>query len=410
MPRVALGLGENSIDRARITREENGSLSMQWFVRLPNGRLVRRTTRGKCSKGELRRRAHIKADELIALSGQSGAWKGSSSMSDYIMREAIPGVEAAGDSVLRPRTKKSYLRVLSLVADALKGFRIADAVRPRALEEALASIALSSGTATARQCAKTMSKYVLEPLVRDEVITHNPLKSFKPRLPEHRGTSKAAGGQALAPDEREKVIGYLLSIDPTDVEPPKRGRYTVKDRRSLRRSVVEITLLQAATGLRISEARLLTRGNMGEEGGVLSVTVTAEVSKTHRGRTIPVTDARIAERMRRRMEEAGGGAEALLFPAPASPGNVWDLANAEHALKKLYRELADELDIPLLHKVSTHVWRATLNTEWMQKGVPEVIRSAYFGHSPEVNRSYYTDTTNVSVLVDMLRQGKGESV
>ncbi len=36
--------------------------------------------------------------------------------------------------------------------------------------------------------------------------------------------------------------------------------------------------------------------------------------------------------------------------------------------------------------------------EWMQKGVPDLIRSAYFGHSPEVNRSYYTDTTNVSVL------------
>ena len=42
-------------------------------------------------------------------------------------------------------------------------------------------------------------------------------------------------------------------------------------------------------------------------------------------------------------------------------------------------------------------------TERMQKGVPDLIRSAYFGHSPEVNRSYYTDTTNVSVLVDMLR-------
>ncbi len=55
--------------------------------------------------------------------------------------------------------------------------------------------------------------------------------------------------------------------------------------------------------------------------------------------------------------------------------------------------------LAILHidKVSTHVWRATLNTEWMQKGVPDLIRSAYFGHSPEVNRSYYTDTTNVSV-------------
>ena len=160
----------------------------------------------------------------------------------------------------------------------------------------------------------------------------------------------------------------------------------------------------------INEARLLTLADMGEEGSVLSVTVTAEVSKTYRGRTIPVTDERVAERMRRRMEEADDDAEALLFPAPAASGSVWDLNNAEHAIKKLYRELADELDIPLLREVSTHVWRATLNTEWMQRGIPEVIRSAYFGHSPEVNRNYYTDTTNVSVLVGMLRQGNGESV
>lgn len=189
MPRVALEPGENSIDRARIVRDENGSLSMQWFVRLPNGRLVRRSTRGKCSKGELRRRAHAKADELIAAGGRSGTWKGSSAMSDYILQEVIPSIEGTDDSVLRPRTRKSYLRVLGLVADALKGFRIADAVRPRTLEEALAGIARKSGTATARQCSKTMSKYVLEPLVRDEVIAHNPLKSFKPRLPEHRGTT-----------------------------------------------------------------------------------------------------------------------------------------------------------------------------------------------------------------------------
>lgn len=40
-------------------------------------------------------------------------------MSDYILREAIPSVEAADDSVLRPRTRKSYLRVLALAANAL---------------------------------------------------------------------------------------------------------------------------------------------------------------------------------------------------------------------------------------------------------------------------------------------------
>ena len=54
MPRVALELGENSIDRARIAKEESGSLSMQWSVRLPNGRLVRRgesAARASCAAG-----------------------------------------------------------------------------------------------------------------------------------------------------------------------------------------------------------------------------------------------------------------------------------------------------------------------------------------------------------------------
>lgn len=216
-------------------------------------------------------------------------------------------------------------------------------------------------------------------------------------------TNKAPGGQALTPEERGRVLEYLLAIDPNDVNPPKRGHYTVEDVRNLRRAVVEITLLQAVTGLRINEARLLSRANVEDKDGLLSVTVTAEVSKTHRGRTIPILDERVAERMRARLERAGAEPGALLFPAPAAPGSAWDINNAQHAIKKLYHELADALDIPLLDKVLTHVWRATLNTEWMQKGVPDLIRSAYFGHSPEVNRSYYTDTTNVSVLVDMLR-------
>ena len=94
-------------------------------------------------------------------------------------------------------------------------------------------------------------------------------------------------------------------------------------------------------------------------------------------------------------------------PAPAAPGKEWDLNNAEHAIKKLYHELADALDIPLLNEVSTHVWRATLNTEWLNKGVPEIQRAAYFGHSPEVNRSYYTDLTDISPLVEMLRRPEG---
>lgn len=72
-------------------------------------------------------------------------------------------------------------------------------------------------------------------------------------------------------------------------------------------------------------------------------------------------------------------------------------------MKALYRDVADALDIPLLREVSSHVWRATLNTEWMQRGVPDALRAAFLGHGEDVNRSSYTDTGNTEALVRMLR-------
>lgn len=57
MPRVALEPGQNSIERAAIVTTDDGGYRMQWSVRLMNGRILNRTTKGKCSKGELRRRA-----------------------------------------------------------------------------------------------------------------------------------------------------------------------------------------------------------------------------------------------------------------------------------------------------------------------------------------------------------------
>lgn len=73
-------------------------------------------------------------------------------------------------------------------------------------------------------------------------------------------------------------------------------------------------------------------------------------------------------------------------------------------MKALYAEMADALDIPLLREVSSHVWRATLNTEWMGRGVPDALRAAFFGHSEDVNRSSYTDTSSTAQLVRMLRE------
>lgn len=44
----------------------------------------------------------------------------------------------------------------------------------------------------------------------------------------------------------------------------------------------------------------------------------------------------------------------------------------------------------------SHVWRTTLSTIAMKRGVPDEIRAAAFGHSADVNRNYYTDVTDIS--------------
>ena len=82
---------------------------------------------------------------------------------------------------------------------------------------------------------------------------------------------------------------------------------------------------------------------------------------------------------------------------------MWDSSNAQKAVRALYDELADDLGIPLLRNVASHVWRATLNSEWRDRGGPAEVRSAYFGHSVEVNRQYYTADIDLSVLAGMVR-------
>lgn len=47
MSRVALELGETSIDRAKITPTPDGGYRMQWSMRLLNGRLIKKTTKGE---------------------------------------------------------------------------------------------------------------------------------------------------------------------------------------------------------------------------------------------------------------------------------------------------------------------------------------------------------------------------
>lgn len=405
MPRPRIQPGEDTTATSKVVPgRKPGYLTMQWRICLWNGRVERHVTEVKTTRAtDVRQKA--KASARTLLDGTStGSWRRDSELSAYIERESIPAIERNQfPKPLRPNTQLRYTHVLGLLADQLRGMPIADAVRPRTLNDALAAIASANGTATARQCSKVASKYVMRRLVTDEVIEHNPLRDLDLELPEHVAKKKPKGGRALTPEQRRAVVEWLLAYEPEAAPKPKRGRYTAEQRTAIRERAVEVTLLQAETGLRISEACNLRRRDVDADADPLTVTVTPEISKTHRGRTVPVMDPRVADRVRERLTRAPQSDTAPVFGAPAFPDRVWDPSNRQKALKALYRDVADALDIPLLREVSSHVWRATLNTEWMQRGVPDALRAAFLGHGEDVNRSSYTDTGNTEALVRMLR-------
>lgn len=404
--RIALEPGEDSTSTAKVTKRDDGTRVMQWHIRLYNGKLERHVTKGKCPAGEIRRRARTKADELRSIA-KTGSWKPSSKMSEYVMQEALPYVTEELKGELRPRSVKRYALVLRHYADAAKGFRIFDAAQSYNLEKAFRSIARGHGTKTAKQTKKVVSGYVIDRLVDGGVLQYNALRGREIKLPDVNKGHKGAGGRGLSYSDHMRVIDYLLDLDPSVDPAPKQGRYSPEQRAARRLLAIEVTLVQASCGLRISEARLLRRKHVRDDGRLMTLEVTNEDSKTHRGRVCPVTDGRVAERVRARLARISVDPEALVFPAPTAPDKVWDASNASKTIRRLYDKMAEDLEIPLLKEVSSHVWRTTLNTEWRDRGVLPEIRAAYFGHSTETNLQYYTDHVDVTGLAAMVSDCSG---
>lgn len=396
MGRVALKPGEHTAGQIKPERQANGAYFGRFSLCLMDGKTVRLKVTAP-TVGEWRTKAIAAAEEALRAAGSAGTWKPTSQMSQYIEQVSMPAVQA---SALRDRSKAKYQHLLNILREEFRGYSIHDATRFRRLETVLKGIARERGAESGRNARNVLSKWVLQQLIRDEVITGNPLAGMSIDLGSVKKKAKSAGGKALTDAEYERALDYLLSIDVEDVPAPKRGRFTTADRVEHRRTTVELTLLQATTGFRIGEALSLRLDEVEDDGQQITVTVPAERSKTHRGRTVPVLDAHVTQRLRERVERRQEG--VLVFPAPAVPDSAWDQANAQKAVKKLLGEVARECSIPVLTEVSSHVWRATLNTRAMNAGVPAEIRAAYFGHDAEVNRTAYTDVRDTSGLVEAL--------
>lgn len=426
MPRRRLEPGQDNIASTNPNKTErtveytlkNGTVktskrvewTMQWYINI-DGTITKHFTRHKGgTANDCRQQAREHADrlrELARLPGE-GAWTLYSAMDEFVERVCAPAVaDNDYDRPLRPKTQARYLRCLELFRAQIGATRIIDAVVPAKLSDTFKAIATAHGNPSAKQAAKVVSKYVMDVAVAKQVIDHNPLRPLtisvtvaEDRVRPHRGDTKPKGGQALSPEERARVVDYLLALDPTS---PARKRWTAEQQTAKRACLIDITLTQATCGLRIAEARRLTRADVSEHDGLMWLTVTEEVSKTHRGREVPVIDERVAERLRGRLAHiVRPAASAPVFPAPVT-GKVWERGNCQKAVRAFYDELADTLGIPQLHDVATHTWRATLNSEWADLGISAERRAAYFGHSIEVNRARYTDLTDVSEIARVLR-------
>ncbi|MGH3971870.1 MAG: hypothetical protein ACRDS9_00870 [Pseudonocardiaceae bacterium] len=427
---IRLEPGQDSILNCEpIWHEEDGAYWLDWrFKPLDGSKTLSRRTKAP-TKGEVRRKANAKAKELRTTGG-AGIWKPSNSLGTYVKQVTRPAIETAQ---LAENSRARYLLVLKWIEGdcdhhnhrySIKNHTIASGIRFRPLEACLKEIAELHGMETAHQARSVLGKYVIQQLERDELINGSPIAGKRLDLGAQDGDDDkvSRGGDALSREEWRSVLDYLLDLDPADgVEPPKRGRYTLEDRIDVRRNAIELALLQATTGLRVGEATSVewpnvevddittivsNDGNLqvviGDDG-IMSIFVGHAITKTKRGRGLPVIDGdgrvitRLLERRHRLGESTG-----LVIGSPAMPDRPWAKRQRDEATAKLYKELADKLDIELLRTARSHVWRATLNTLLVSL-VPEEIRRIHFGHTAAVNRQHYLDRADTTVLIDAAR-------
>lgn len=379
--------GQTSIERARAQRLTNGKYRLRWRICLPDGRVEDLSTRAD-SVAAVKAKARLKAKDLLSTSA-SGQWSHSSAMTDYIETVTKPIIEAIDVD----NTRKRYLPAMRRLVEAFSGQDIGNATKFRRLEAGLQLIAQSYGTASAESARSVLNKYVLGQMIRDDLIEANPIRGQDIDLTTHKDTPKAET-RPLTADELNAAIDWLLALDPTEVEKPRRGRWNMAVAIEKKRCSIDLALLQAASGLRVSEANALTWDVFDR-----SAQITADHSKTKRGRTVPLLFEDVVTHLHQR--KARGG--QYVIGSPSDPNKPWDRDACRKAAADFYPELGRAIGAEdVFDDQRTHLWRSTLNS--LMLDIPVEVRAAYFGHDKTTNQKYYTDTTDVTPVVEAARR------
>lgn len=389
--------GHTSIDRATPRKTKTG-YQLDWSVRLHDGRIIQRRSKAK-TKGEVRARARRKADEL--LSTTSTEWTPRTPMNVYIEKVTRPKIEES--SQLKDLSKRRYLASLNLVASELKGYSVFDAMQFRVLERTLQAIARTH-PGSVSSARTILSTYIADALVRDGVISGNPIRGARLDI-RAQGKAGEGGRRTLTNGEYDAVVQHLLARDVSGplIEPKKGGAR--QSTMNAHARITRLTLLQAVTGLRISEANRLRWKHVEDDGENVIINATRDIVKgrqgKEKGRYIPILRADVTDYLRQHREDD----ERYVVGSPTTTAKPWDATNADDKVPELYRQIADETGVTILVDLRSHSWRATLHGVYADV-MDARTRADIFGHTEQVADEYYNDRANVEALIRATAQAR----
>lgn len=412
---------ESSIDRARVRDAVDPKTGKKIRVLKWNGLLpgdakptARRTQGGpRESDTAIRDRARAKWNEMLEAHdrGAISGWTPKRSVGDFCEAVVRPGIE--GSTELGEGTKKDYLSALRALLGECEGHRLDGRHEGVRHEEALArktidaglwgvqlkktlrEVAVLHGPSTAKMARSVLSAWVIREAKNYRLITDDPIRGERISFKDTKRPSERDGKVVfLTPPEYHRVVRHLLTLDPaTMVDAPKRGVWTLEHRVQMQRNIIDLALIQAATGLRINEARQVRRELVhdGEDG--MWIDVDESIAKGSQPRLAYVLDDRVVERIR----------ELLAAHPDDDPGNplvgqagdrskVWDESKIRSLTRALYDDLAEALDIPKLSikTLLTHIWRPTLRMRLISAGIAESVILRQLGHTEAVASKHYT--------------------
>lgn len=389
--------GHTSIDRA-TPRKTGTGYQLDWSVRLHDGRIMQRRSKGK-TKGEVRARARKKAEEMLATT--STTWTPRTPMNVYIEQVTRPKIEESTD--LKELSKQRYLASLNLVTAELKGYSVYDAMQFRVLEQTLQAVARTH-PGSVSSARTVLSTYIADALVRDGVIAGNPIRGARLNI-QTQGKAGENGRRTLTSSEHELVIKHLLTRDISGplVEPKKGGARQSTINAHAR--ITRLTLLQAVTGLRISEANRLRWEHVEDRGESVIINATRDIVKgrkgKEKGRYIPILRDDVADYLRQHREDD----ERYVVGSPTTTAKPWDATNADDKVPELYKQIADETGAAILADLRSHSWRATLHGVYADV-MDARTRADIFGHTEQIADEYYNDRANVEALIRATAQAR----